>query len=246
MLLSYRVFHRRLRFDSFGLLPGQGGADTFSLFTERSTGFQVTGSHPVSSFSRVGVSYSLDTNKVYDIREDFRSFAVSQLVLLTTGGTVEEALTGIVRSQVTPFWTYDTRNRFLWRHQRHVRDDADAGSRRAIRRPDQCRASVLRVPAFHPRSPVHRAEYLGVQGAASARFCLRDTCRTAPGSRFPSWSGSISEASTTCADLISGRSGRLASIGPLNWTVTATRLLILSPASRLSTNSRSPSGATPG
>lgn len=113
MLLSYRFFHRRLRFDSLGVLPGQSGADTFSLFTERSTGFQVTGSHPVSDFSRVGVSYSLDNSKVYDIREDFRSFAVSQLVLLTTGGTVEEALTGIVRSQVTPFWTYDTRNRFF-------------------------------------------------------------------------------------------------------------------------------------
>ena len=112
-LLSYRVFHRRLRFDSFGLLPGQGGADTFSLFSERSTGFQVTGSHPVTSFSRVGVSYSLDTNKVYDIRQDFRSFAVAQLVLLTTGGTIDEALTGILRSQVTPFWTYDTRNRFF-------------------------------------------------------------------------------------------------------------------------------------
>ncbi len=113
MLLSYRVFHRRLRFDSFGVLPGQGGADTFGLFTQRSTGFQVTASHPVSSFSRLGMSYSLDTNKIYDIREDFQSFAISQLVLLTTGGTVEEALTGIVRSQLTPFWTHDTRNRLF-------------------------------------------------------------------------------------------------------------------------------------
>ncbi|MFB3903267.1 MAG: outer membrane protein assembly factor BamA [Acidobacteriota bacterium] len=112
-LLSYRVFHRRLRFDSFGLLPGRGASDTFSLFSERSTGFQVTASRPVSSFNRVGVSYSLDTNRVYDIREDFRSFAVAQLILLTTGGSIDEALTGILRSQVTPFWTYDTRNRFF-------------------------------------------------------------------------------------------------------------------------------------
>jgi len=113
MLLSYRVFHRRLEFDSVGFLPGQGISDTFSLFTQRSTGFQVAGSHPVSDFSRLGVSYSLDTNRVYDIREEFRSFATAQLVLLLTGGTVDEALTGIVRSQVTPFWTYDTRNRLF-------------------------------------------------------------------------------------------------------------------------------------
>jgi len=112
-LLSYRVFHRRLKYDSFGVLPGQGTSDTFSLFSQRSTGFQVTSSHPVSDFSRVGASYSLDTNKVYDIREDFRSFAIAQLVLLTTGGTINEALTGILRSQLTPFWTYDTRNRLF-------------------------------------------------------------------------------------------------------------------------------------
>ncbi len=110
-LLSYRVFHRRLRFDSIGLLPGQIASDSFSLFSERTTGFQVTGSHPVSSFSRLGLSYSLDTNRVYDIRPDFRSFAAAQLVLLTTGGSINEALTGILRSQVTPFWSYDTRNR---------------------------------------------------------------------------------------------------------------------------------------
>jgi len=113
LLLSYRVFHRRLDFDSFGLLPAQGASDIFSLFSQRSTGFQVTGSHPISNFSRLGVSYSLDTNRIYDIRDDFRSFALSQLVLLTTGGSLDEALTGILRSQITPFWTYDTRNRFF-------------------------------------------------------------------------------------------------------------------------------------
>jgi len=111
--LTLRVFHRRLRYDSFGVLPGQAAAEAFGLFTQQSTGFQVSGSHPLTRFSRLGLSYSLDTNRVYDIREDFRSFAVAQLVLLTTGGTVDEALTGILRSQLTPYWRYDTRDRFF-------------------------------------------------------------------------------------------------------------------------------------
>jgi outer membrane protein insertion porin family len=105
-------FHRRLRFDTLGFLPGQGIADdVFALFTQRSTGMQATGSYPVSRWSRAGVTYSIDTNRIYDIREDFRSYATNQLILLTTGGTVEDALRGIIRSQAGPFWLYNSRNR---------------------------------------------------------------------------------------------------------------------------------------
>jgi outer membrane protein insertion porin family len=114
--LSFTVvgFHRRLRFDTLGFLPGQGIADDrFALFTQRSTGMQATGSYPVSRRSRVGLAYSVDTNRIYDIREDFRSYATNQLVLLTTGGTVDEALTGIIRSQASPFWMYNSRNRLF-------------------------------------------------------------------------------------------------------------------------------------
>ncbi|HXK60790.1 MAG TPA: outer membrane protein assembly factor BamA [Acidobacteriota bacterium] len=112
LTLGLHAFHRRLRYGSLGFLPGETAAE-FGLFTQQSTGFQVVASYPSTAFSRFGVSYSFDTNKVYDIRDDFRSFAIAQLVLLTTGGTIDEALTGILRSQLTPFWRYDTRDRLF-------------------------------------------------------------------------------------------------------------------------------------
>jgi outer membrane protein insertion porin family len=109
--LGLTAYQRRFQFDAGSVLAGQD--DSLGLFTQRSTGFEATTSHPVTRWSRAGLAYTLDTNKIYDIQEEFRSYAVNQLVLFTTGGTVEDALNGIVRSQISPFWLYNTRDQIF-------------------------------------------------------------------------------------------------------------------------------------
>jgi len=112
LTMGFTAFHRRLRYDTFGPVSVPGiDEDQFSLFTQKSTGFQTITSYPVSDWIRVGASYSLDSNRVYDIKEEYRSFALNQLILLSTGGTPEEALEGITRSQLAPFVLRNTRNR---------------------------------------------------------------------------------------------------------------------------------------
>lgn len=112
LTMGFTAFHRRLRFDTFGPVPVPGiDEDSFSLFSQRSTGFQTITSYPVSDWIRAGASYSLDSNRIYDIKEEFRSYAVNQLILLSTGGTPQEALKGIIRSQLSPFILRNTRNR---------------------------------------------------------------------------------------------------------------------------------------
>lgn len=112
LTLGFTGFHRRLRFDTFGPVSVPGvDEDRFSLFSQKSTGFQTLSSYPVSDWIRVGASYSLDSNRIYDIKEEFRSYAINQLILLSTGGTPEDALRGIIRSQLSPFVMRNTRNR---------------------------------------------------------------------------------------------------------------------------------------
>ncbi len=112
LTLGFTGFHRRLRFDTFGPVEVPGvDEDRFSLFSQKSTGFQTLTSYPVSDWVRVGASYSFDSNRVYDIKDEFRSFALNQLILLSTGGTPQEALKGITRSQLAPFVLRNTRNR---------------------------------------------------------------------------------------------------------------------------------------
>jgi len=112
LTMGFTAFHRKLRFDTFGPVEVPGvEEDRFSLFSQRSTGFQTLTSYPVSDWIRVGASYSLDSNRIYDIKEEFRSYAINQMILLSTGGTPEEALRGITRSQLSPFLLRNTRNR---------------------------------------------------------------------------------------------------------------------------------------
>ncbi|MGH9340348.1 MAG: outer membrane protein assembly factor BamA [Acidobacteriota bacterium] len=110
---GFRLYHRRLRFDALGVFRDFGEEnESDSLFTRISSGFQVSTSHPLASFTRTGLSYTLESNRVEDISEAFVPFALSQLALLAPGGGIE-ALEGITRSELRPSFVYNTKNRFF-------------------------------------------------------------------------------------------------------------------------------------
>lgn len=120
--LGASVFSQRYRFDSFlaffPFLPSVGD-DDITLFTRISTGATVSGSYPLARlgnfwrWARAGVSYSLQTIKISDIDESFKDLALNQLVLFTPGGSQEEARKGIIRSEVTASFTYNTKDAYF-------------------------------------------------------------------------------------------------------------------------------------
>jgi outer membrane protein insertion porin family len=107
--LGLSAFHRRLRFDT--IVPGQEAGTLTPLFTQVATGFQASGSRPVTRWTRLGVTYSYTNQRVEDVLPGFQPFAFLQLGLLTGNG--RDALTGITRSEVRPALSYDTRNQML-------------------------------------------------------------------------------------------------------------------------------------
>ena len=112
--LGASVFNQRFRFDTltafFGLISP---SENIPLFTRISTGFSVSGSYPLWRWTRVGLSYSLQTIKIQDIDDLFVDFALNQLIGFTPGGSAEEAQRGIIRSQVSPSIVYNTKNSFF-------------------------------------------------------------------------------------------------------------------------------------
>lgn len=112
--LGWSVFNQRFRFDTFSAFFGLiAPSENVQLFTRSSTGFDVSGTYPTSRFTRAGVSYSLQTIKISDIDLRFRDFALNQLIGFTPGGSPEEATRGLIRSEVTPSFTYNTKDAFF-------------------------------------------------------------------------------------------------------------------------------------
>jgi len=105
------VFSQRLRFDTFaasgGFIPESAN---FTLYTQKTTGFSLTGSYPMWRWTRVGLAYSLQRIKIDDIDDSFTDFALNQLVGFTPGGSPEDAAEGILRSEIKPSLQYNTKN----------------------------------------------------------------------------------------------------------------------------------------
>lgn len=112
--LGLSVFNQRFRFDTFTAFFGLISPDqNIPLFTRHSTGFTVSGSYPVGRWSRGGLRYSLQTIKITDIANVFEDFALNQLIGFTPGGSVDDARRGIIRSEITPSFVYNTKNAFF-------------------------------------------------------------------------------------------------------------------------------------
>jgi len=108
------VFSQRYQFDTYtayyGLISPE---DNTTLYTHRSTGFTFTGSYPLGRWTRAGISYSLQRIKIDDIADSFKDYALNQLVGFTPGGSIEDAQEGIIRSEVSPSYVYNSKNSYF-------------------------------------------------------------------------------------------------------------------------------------
>lgn len=114
LTLGLSVFSQRFRFDTFTAFFGLiSPSENIPLFTRISTGATLSGTYPLWRWTRFGLSYSLQTIKIDDIDNLFKDFALNQLIGFTPGGDPEEARRGIIRSQVTPSFVYNTKDAFF-------------------------------------------------------------------------------------------------------------------------------------
>ena len=108
------IFRQRFRFDTFTAFFGLiSPSDNIPLFTRVNTGFDVSVGYPFWRWTRLSLTYSLQTIRIDDIDELFEDFALNQLVGFTPGGDPEAARKGIIRSEVTPGLVYNTKNAFF-------------------------------------------------------------------------------------------------------------------------------------
>ena len=108
-----QFFNTRYRYDTyntFGMTDYEGKSS--ELFTQRTTGATLTMSRSFSPFWRMGGSYTYQKIGVTSIAPGFESFALGQFVGFTTGDA-NDALSGIIRSEVTPFISYNTTNAYF-------------------------------------------------------------------------------------------------------------------------------------
>ncbi len=112
--LGLSVFSQRYRFDTYTLYFGLVGPDNnIPLYTRRSTGFTVSGSRPVGRWMRSGLSYSLQNISIDNVNDIYGDFAFNQLIGFVPGGSLEDAKSGIIRSEVTPSLIYNSKNAFF-------------------------------------------------------------------------------------------------------------------------------------
>lgn len=113
--MGLSVFNQRFRFDTyttFGLL-GLAGGQPYELFTRRTTGVTLSMSRPLGfSWWRIGASYSYQNISVGRIAPGFETFALGQLVGFIPGGSTAKAVSGIIRSELTPSISYNSTNSF--------------------------------------------------------------------------------------------------------------------------------------
>lgn len=120
--LQLSVFDQRLRYDTFTTF-GLGSlavtpdetltTDNVSLFTTTTAGATINGSYPIRNFTRVGLGYTFERISVSDINNQYKDFALNQFVFTTPGGDQSQALKGILRSQVTPTYVFNTKNAYF-------------------------------------------------------------------------------------------------------------------------------------
>lgn len=114
MSLGLSVFNQRFRFDTFAASFGLINPDqNVALFTRKSTGFNVSGTYPLGRWMRGGLRYSFQNIEIDDAADFFEDFAFNQLLGFTPGGSIEDAREGIIRSEVTPTFVYNTKDSFF-------------------------------------------------------------------------------------------------------------------------------------
>ncbi|MCL2877969.1 MAG: outer membrane protein assembly factor BamA [Acidobacteria bacterium] len=109
-----QFFNTRYRYDSyntFGMTDYEGNAS--ELFTQRTTGGTLNVSRRIPrTLWSIGSSYTYQKIGVSSIAPGFESFALGQFVGFTSGDA-NNALSGIIRSEVTPFASFNSTNSYF-------------------------------------------------------------------------------------------------------------------------------------
>ena len=114
--MGISLFNQRYRYDGY---TASGVTDTttgtpMELFTQQSSGGALSVSRPLGrSLWRLGASYSYQRISVSDIAEGFQGYALGQLTGLVPAGDAGAALSGIIRSEVTPVLSFNSTNSFF-------------------------------------------------------------------------------------------------------------------------------------
>jgi outer membrane protein insertion porin family len=114
--MGISLYNQRFRFDTFsffGVTDLATGKPT-ELFTRRTTGATITFSRPLGrSFWRLGASYSYQKIGIGRIAEGYENYALGQLVGFIPGGDQNKALSGFIRSEITPTLSYNSTNHYF-------------------------------------------------------------------------------------------------------------------------------------
>jgi outer membrane protein insertion porin family len=113
--LGVSLYNRRYRYDTYstyGLVNTTGNAD--QLFTQRTKGATFTASRRLkrSLWTFTG-SYSYQNIGVSDIASGFESYALSQFVGSTPNNNANDALKGIIRSEISPSLSYNSMDAYF-------------------------------------------------------------------------------------------------------------------------------------
>lgn len=107
------VYNQRYRYDTYSAF-GLVTSDPQELFTQRTSGTTLTMSRRLGrSLWSFGGSYTFQSISVDNILDGFEVFALGQFVGFTPGMDVEAALSGILRSEVTPMLSYNSTDSYF-------------------------------------------------------------------------------------------------------------------------------------
>jgi outer membrane protein insertion porin family len=108
--LGLSVYSRRYRYDYYQTYTVESGElEADELFTQRTTGTTISMSHRIGrSLWTFSGSYTYQNISITDIAPGYEDFAMSQFVGMAPESSLEDSLSGITRSEVTPMLTYNS------------------------------------------------------------------------------------------------------------------------------------------
>jgi outer membrane protein insertion porin family len=114
--MSLSVFNQRYRYDtysSYGITNIIG--EPVELFTQRTTGTTISLSRRLGySGWSIGSSYTYQKIGISSIASGFEPYALSQFAGLAPSGNPYSALSGIIRSEITPMLSYNSTNNYFY------------------------------------------------------------------------------------------------------------------------------------
>jgi outer membrane protein insertion porin family len=113
--MGISLFNQRYRYDTYSAygLTDYSGNPT-ALFTQKTTGVTLNLSrHLGRSMWSFGNSYSYQNIEISDIAPGYEYYALNQFVGYTPGMDPTAALSGLIRSEVTPSLSYNSTNSFF-------------------------------------------------------------------------------------------------------------------------------------